>query len=52
MCRVVDVVGHIGLNVGENVLVVVHIVPYPLCHINQDVLYVHTPSVTVDCCRL
>ena len=25
--RVVHVVGHIGLNVGENVLVVVHIVP-------------------------
>ena len=35
--RVVHVVGHIGLNVGENVLVVVHIVPEPFCHINMFV---------------
>ena len=56
--RVVHVVGHIGLNVGENVLVVVHCSVAFLSHkyvrefLVQDVLYLHHPSVTVDCRQL
>ena len=56
--RVAHVVGHSGLNVGESVIEVVHNVRSLLYHKMfrefqvQDVLYLQTPSVTVDCRQL
>ena len=60
MRRVVHTIVHIALSVVENVLGVVHIVPWPFViyiyfvreFVVQDVLYLHTPSVTVDCRQL